>query len=121
MLGRPLARPGVLVAASGGHPSSYRAKAPPLAPSTWNRNPCRAVLRVSHWHSERCRWLRVEATYCFAHGASARFRRYRKTSQSTSAARVISRTASVIPNTNAQVLNSSTVALLACALRAPQW
>jgi len=39
---------------------------------------------------------------------------YRKTSQSTSAARMISRTASVIPSTNAQVLNSSMVALLAC-------
>jgi hypothetical protein len=53
----------------------------------------------------------VEATYLFAQGASARFRRYRK----TSAARMISRTASVITNTNAQVLNSSTVALLAVA------
>ena len=60
-------------------------------------------------------WLRVEATYSFAQGASARFRPYRKTSQSTSAARMISRTASVIPNTNAQVLNSSTVALFAAA------
>ena len=57
----------------------------------------------------------MEATYSFAQGASARFRRYRKTSQSTSAARMISRTASVIPNTNAHVLNSSTVALLAVA------
>jgi hypothetical protein len=57
----------------------------------------------------------VEATYSFAQDASARFRRYRKTSQSTSAARMISRTASVIPNTNAEVLNSSTVALLAVA------
>ena len=36
-------------------------------------------------------------------------------SQSTSAATMISRTASVITNTNAQVLNSSTVALLAVA------
>ena len=44
-----------------------------------------------------------------------RFGSYRKTSQSTSAARMISRTASVIPNTNAQALNSSTVALLAVA------
>jgi len=57
----------------------------------------------------------VEATYSFAQGASARLRRYRKTSQSTSAARMISRTASVITNTNAQVLNSSTVALLVVA------
>ena len=57
----------------------------------------------------------MEATYSFAQGASARFRRYRKTSQSTSAARMISRTASVIPNTNAHALNSSTVALLAVA------
>jgi hypothetical protein len=32
-----------------------RAKAPPLAPSTGNRNPCWAV-RVSHWHRQVCWW-----------------------------------------------------------------
>jgi len=41
MLDRPVGTYGddVQWAASGGHPSN-RAKAPPLAPSTWNRNPC---------------------------------------------------------------------------------
>ena len=57
----------------------------------------------------------MEATYSFAQGASARLRPYRKTSESTSAARMISGTASVITNTNAQVLNSSTGALLVVA------
>jgi len=45
-------------------------------------------------------------------GASTRFRPYRKTFQSTSTVRMSSRTVSAIPNTNAQVPNSSTVALL---------
>src|SRR5262249_10253680 len=41
MLDRPVGTYGdnVQWAASGGHPSN-RANAPPLAPSTWNRNPC---------------------------------------------------------------------------------
>src|SRR6516225_10719492 len=41
MLDRPVGTYGdnVQWAASGGHPS-HRANAPPLAPSTWNRNPC---------------------------------------------------------------------------------
>jgi hypothetical protein len=56
----PLALMGIMQwAASGGHPSN-RAKAPPLAPSTWNRNPCWVVLRVSHRHvreaSVGCEW-----------------------------------------------------------------
>jgi hypothetical protein len=42
---------------------------------------------------------------------------YRKTSHSTSAVRMISKTASVLPNTNAQVPNSSTTAFLAVARR----
>jgi hypothetical protein len=51
MLDRPVGTYGdnVQWAASGGHPSN-RAKAPPLAPSTWNRNPCWVVLRVRHRH-----------------------------------------------------------------------
>src|SRR5262249_60185478 len=100
MLDRPVGTYGdnVQWAANGGHPSN-RAKAPPLAPSTWNRNPCWVVLRVSDRHvrqvSVGCEWrLPINSP----RGASARFRPYRKTSQSTSAARMISRTASVIPN-----------------------
>ena len=33
--------------------------APPLAPPTWNLNPCRIVLRVSHW-SEQVRSVNAE-------------------------------------------------------------
>jgi hypothetical protein len=71
----PLALMGIMQwAASGGHPSN-RAKAPPLAPSTWNRNPCWVVLRGQPQARARgVGWLRVEATYSFAQGASARFR-----------------------------------------------
>jgi hypothetical protein len=66
---------------------------------------------------DRCAGGGARPPIAFAHGASARFRPYRKTSQSTSAVRMISKTASVLPNTNAQVPNSSTIALLAVARR----
>ena len=94
MLRQPLARPGVLMVASGG--LSNRVKAPPLAPSTWSRNPCWAVLnpcwavlRVSHWHMREVS-VAASGGHLFIHpGCLRRFRRYRKTSQSTSAARMI--------------------------------
>jgi hypothetical protein len=100
--------------ASGG--TTHPCRLPPLAQSTralgslgvWNRNPC-----WSAGTGQVCWWW-SEATHCIRPRG---LRPIAKTSQSTSAVRIISKTASVLPNTNAQVPNSSTTAFLAVARR----